>query len=541
MQPVAKLILKNGRFLTSRGFHAADALLIDRGMIRGFGSAGDFRLSGGRQARLIDLKGKVVLPGFTDAHAHLLTRGLLKQQADCGRAALCSLTDLIAFLRTHAAQNPRRQWLRAFGFNDANLAGGSSPTCHDLDEAVPDRPLILTRVCTHISILNSRAMQLLGLNRETADPPGGRFVRDADGELTGRVEETAQDLVLKSIPGWSQQELVTAVENGQQGLFRRGICAIHDPGTDQVAPKAYLDAYLMAAAEGRLKVRTYLMARPTEADKKDPDPWLENLHILKEQLSAEGRLHLGAVKFFMDGSIGARTAMLNKPYADPAGGCGPQLDTRGLGRMIAAVHRHGFQASIHAIGDRAVAAAIALIEKAMERCPRPDPRHRIEHSELCSAQDLTAMRRLGIVPVLQPVFLYLFGDHYRDALGDLRTHGMKPHRQMLDNGLKVALGSDWPVAAPDVGLGLQTAVCRRTITDKPIGADQAVTLTEAIQGYTGQAAHAAFMEQIAGSLEIGKFADMVVLEEDPYQVPAQRLAQVGIAMTIINGEVVYQH
>lgn len=521
------LLLTNGIIRTQDPtVPAAEAVAVERGKIVAVGANGDILARRRPGTRVIDLKGKTVLPGFIDAHQHQVYMGLSFQQVDATAGAVSSIGDIVQRVSLRAAGTPEGEWIEGRGYHDARLSEKRNPTRDDLDRASPDHPVFLTRVCGHIMSVNSRALQLAGITRDTPDPTGGTIDRDpVTGEPTGVLRETAMQLIRRVVPLPSPAMIKRAILDGAEHNLRYGITSVWEPSIEP----DQLEVYRTLDANGELPVRV-AMAHKKVLRSGEEVP-------LPERFTGEW-LSLVAVKLFQDGGFGGATAALTEPYANAP-------ETRGLlvwaqdelNARVRAIHEAGLRISIHAIGDAAIISVLDAIEYAVDGS-RENFRHRIEHCGLPIPPIPERMRRLNVIPVLQPPFLWNDGDVYMERVGERRSRWIYPIKTLLEAGLNVAGSTDAPVV-PDINplLGIKTAVTRKVKTGQIVTAEERVSVEEAIMLYTTRAAYACGEEHFKGSVAVGKVADMVILGEDPLRMKPDELPMIPVEMVIVGGRV----
>ncbi|MBS1240843.1 MAG: Amidohydrolase 3 [Gemmatimonadetes bacterium] len=498
-------------------------LAISGGRIAAVGSDADMLALAGPGTRKVNLGGRTVLPGFIDAHAHIWKIGhLLTTMADLRRTG--SLAEIAARVREAPARLRPDGWVLARGYNEARLAERRPPTREDLDAVVPDRPVVLTRTCGHIYACNSLALRLCGIGRETPDPPGGVIGRDASGEPTGLLHETAMGLVNARMPAPTADEYATMIGAALRHQLSHGITSTNDAG---VSP-SLLEVYRNLDASGRLPSRVNVMAlRRVEGTGIVPLP---EMHV-------SDRLRIDTVKFLADGGLSGATAALSVPYR--------HADTRGVLRfaddellsLSREAHEAGWRIATHAIGDVTIDQVLRTYE-ALGPGPK---RHRIEHLGLPTAGHLSRAARLGVIAVPQSIFLYELGRNFRAFLPDHLLAVAYPIRSMLDAGLTVALSSDAPVVEDDSPLrGIEAAVMRLDAEGHPIAADQGITIAEAIAAYTTGGAVASGDEDNRGCLTPGAWADLAVLSGNPLDTPAEALTDLVVEQTWVGGTLAYE-
>jgi predicted amidohydrolase YtcJ len=521
----ADLIVLNANIYTVSSGHA-QALAVRDGKILAVGSTDEIRKLAGPRTQIEDLGGKTVLPGFIDAHMHLVSVGLRESGYYLDLSQARSLEETLALVRARVQHTERDQWVLGRGWDESRWPEHRYITKADLDRIAPEHPVVLVRVCGHILCANSVALKKISVT-----PRAGEF-----DEPSGLLrEETAWAFLQQLQP--SDDQIREAIVAGVKLAHKLGVTAIHD-----IAKPAHIRTYMALHQAHQLKLRVRLNIE---------------VHYL-DQLIALGLrtgfgdelLKLGAIKFFADGSLGARNAALREPYqtSPPApplkgegslpspsrGGAGGGVSPLGklnyeqseLNRLVKRAHDHGFQVMIHAIGDRAIDAALEALSGAT-----PERRHRIEHAELLHSEQIARMRELGIIASMQPNFLQWSGPGglYEARLGPERDAHIDPHRKVLDAGVALAFGSDGMPFGPLYGI--------HWAVNAP-HPDQRVSVAEAIHAYTLGAAYAAFEERSMGSLEPGKFADFIVLSRDPFQAPTQ-INEIAIERTYLAGERVF--
>ncbi|GBD08564.1 N-substituted formamide deformylase [Candidatus Thermoflexus japonica] len=529
----ADFVVRNARIRTlSESLPFAEALAAWRGRILAVGREEEIAPLIGPGTRVLDADGGTVLPGFHDAHCHILLFGLSLVEVNLREAQ--TIAEVAAAVAAHVHRTPPGKWIRGGGYNENKLRERRHPTRHDLDPVSPQHPVWLSHISGHMGVANSQALAIAGITRETPDPPGGRIVRDADGEPTGLLLETAQELVKRVLPPYTLEDTKAALAAAGRRMAEEGITAAQDAWAGWIAPEEFR-AYQEAVAEGLLPQRVWLMVDVERLAVRDKRfDFAFGLHTG----FGSDRLRLGAIKIFIDGSLIGRTAALRRPYADPPDATGMLVKApQTLLELIRLAHAGGWQVAMHAIGDRAIEVALDAIEEVMG----PEAgrfRPRIEHCGVLMPDLLERIRRLQVVVVTQPRFLYELGDGFRIALGEERMRWTYPLASM--RGVPVALSSDRPVVDGAPMKGIQAAVVRRTQSGTPFVPEEAFTLEEALRAYTIGAAYAAFAEAELGTLEPGRWADLVVLGADPFETDPEALESIPIRATVVGGRVVYE-
>ena len=477
-------------------------------------------------ARRVDLRGRHVVPGFIDAHAHIWKIGhLLTSMLDLrGVASVEAIVASVAGIRT---RRPAGSWILGRGFNEATMAGGRAPTRLDLDRAAPDQPVVLTRTCGHIYAVNSVALQRAGIGRDTAPPVGGQIDRDERGEPTGLLHETAMGLVTRVLPPPSADDYEQMIVAALRHQLSRGITTSSDCG---VTPQL-LEVYRAIDAGGRLPARVHVMPLRRVDGVPTPVP-------LPDQHASE-RLRIDTVKFLADGGLSGATAALSVPYR--------HADTQGLLRfdrddllaLCRESHDAGWRIAIHAIGDVAIDQVLDVYERL-----GPHPKgwaHRLEHFGLPDARQLARAARLGAIAVPQTIFIHSLGRNFREYLPDGFLPRCYPVRAMLDAGVRVALSSDAPVVENDDPLmGMESAITRRDREGWAIAPEQAISRRQALAGYTTGGAVAMGLAGAIGTLTAGASADLAVLSDDLMGVAPDALSTIVVEQTWLAGELAYE-
>lgn len=485
----------------------------------------------GSETRVVNLRGNSLLPGFIDSHLHMLLYGTNQLGVDC-KNGVQSVDEMAARLAERARNTPEREWVRGWGYNDQKLAEGRHPTRRDLDEVSTEHPIIVVRTCNHISVANSAALELLGITRDTPDPEGGQISRGDDGEPTGVLKEMAHMFAFEA-SRYSSEDMMEALAIADRDFVRLGITSIHEAGgygPDQMR------AMYQAVAQGRVKVRIYAMVCSLNRSEE----------FVGKMVSAglvtgvgDERFRIGPAKIFTDGSSSGPTCATREPYTSNPNDSGIlYYSQEEIDGILGAAHQKGFQITAHAIGDRGVEMVISCIEKALRKHPRENHRHRIEHAGMVPPDLMERMGRMGIVPIPNPAFFYDFGEGYVKNYGR-RVEHMFPLADYAKEDIVAASGSDTPVTVPNPMRGIYCAVTRRTESGTPVGESQKTTLMHAIRSFTINGAYASFEEDRKGSIEVGKLADLVVLDGSIISVSPEGMLSMKPKLTMINGEIVF--
>lgn len=535
------------RIITARAIHTVDAgsttaaaMLLDRGRILAIGSRVDCEAAAGAAGLSpahVDLGEAVVVPGFVDAHAHPLMYGQMMTWVDCGPAKAASIPEIVALLKAAAAGLPDGRPVRGFGYEHRNLAEQRHPTRFELDEVATDREVYLMNASGHGGVVNSYTLEVNGVDRRTPNPAGGEFFRDADGELTGELSDAACN-ILTGIHGVKvghhgpnfhladePEEHLRQLDVATQRFLAGGVTAVGDA---QVSRREF-DMYLRLAEAGRLELRVsmYLLS-----------------HLLDDALQMGlvgqfGNAHLSfaGIKFYADGTLGGWTAYFPDGYVgDPCRTGQLYHEPAQYAELIRKAHAAGLQTATHAQSPAAIEMVVSAIEAALAERPDPDARHRIEHCGLPTPKQISRMANAGIRPVNQPQHYYNWGEGVEEAIG---TPGERfnPLGEFERAGVPMTISSDAPVAEPIPLEAIQTAVTRVTRRGHKLGSDDLrVSALAALRAHTYEGAVSLGREDDLGSLEVGKYADFVVLSDDPLAVAPERIADIRVLQTWVDGE-----
>jgi predicted amidohydrolase YtcJ len=478
--------------------------------------------------RRIDAQGATIVPGFQDAHGHVLGLGESLERLDLRETR--SLEELVARVRQEAASTPSGEWILGRGWDQNEWPGGAWPTAAALDAAAPDHPVALTRVDGHALVANSRALTAGGITAATADPPGGRIVRDTSGVPSGVLVDAAQALVLHHVPAPATDHLARRIEAADRRLSSLGITAVHDAG---VSPET-IAIYQRLAREGRLRTRLYVMlSGGATGDWFARGPLVDPTH----------RLTVRAVKLVADGALGSRGAALLQDYADDPGNGGLLLlDAERLYLRTREAAAAGFQVATHAIGDRANRLVLDVYERVRRDVPGSGAlRFRIEHAQVLTPADIQRFSALGVIASMQAVHGPSDLPWAGARLGPERVRGAYAWRSVLDGGAVLANGSDFPVEPADPLLGFYASITRQDARGQPPGGwspEQRLTREEALRSFTLSAAYAAHAERELGSIEVGKMADLVMLSADIMSIAPAAILETTVLQTILAGETV---
>lgn len=542
------------RFLADQVFYNGNVITLDPSFPRATSVAiksdrilfvgDDSLVDAAPPSKRFDLQGRALLPGFYDAHNHMMKFGLTLGHLDVGTPDIKCVADILKAVAGRAQTTSNGAWILGRNYDENKLVEKRPPSRQELDAVAPENPVLLQQNSGHMSVVNSVALRLSGVKAETSDPPGGRIVRDLAGEPTGLLQEGAQRLVVAESGPRSVGEMVEALRLASDVYLSEGITSSAEAGAGLFSP-LQLKAFMQARREGKLNVRIYLMVSAAIL-RKIPGALDEPVHFGLDQGLHTGFgdewLRVGPMKIFADGSLIGRTCAMEAPYENEPGNRGFfTTDPPALREAILDAHQSGWQVAVHAIGDRAIGTVLDIYEEALRTSPRPDCRHRIEHCGVVTPEIIARMAALGVIPVPQQAFISELGDGFRRVLGEARTGLCYPMRSFLDAGLPMPGSSDRPVVPGAPLLGIHDSVNQVTSSGRPYQPNEALTPEEALRCYTLGSAYASFEEGIKGSIEPGKLADFVILSDDPTRVDKTQIKHIRVLATIVGGEVKYKN
>jgi predicted amidohydrolase YtcJ len=478
-------------------------------------------------AAFVDGKNKVMLPGLIDSHGHVMGLGQTLLQVDLRESE--SALDAAKMVQSYAKSQQGLAWITGRGWNQVLWPGKTYPTASVLDEYVNNKPVMLSRVDGHASWVNSKALEIAGITKDTLDPPGGKIVRDKQGNPTGILIDNAESLLLKHLPKTSEATLTAQLNAAAKQLLSEGITSVHDAGIDKVV----YNYYKKRVAEHSLPVRIYPMIAATSPVLKQ---LLETGHVQDQY----DWLSIRSVKAYGDGALGSRGAALLKPYSDAPDNKG-LLVTRetDLKPLFDLVLGNGFQLNFHAIGDRANRLALDQFADSFNRIGGKSLRNRVEHAQVINVDDIPRFKTLNIIPAMQPTHATSDMNMAKDRVGANRLKGAYAWQTFLKQGSPVAFGSDFPVELSNPFFGLHAAVTRQNRNNSPDNGwipSEAVTVKQAFRGFTLDAAYAAHQEKILGGLTAGKWADFILIDQDIFTISPQDIWKTQVLETWIAGE-----
>lgn len=488
---------------------------------------------------VVDLKGQVVLPGLIDAHLHIVGTGALKLELNLVGKSKQEILNLVS--NAYRTVKPN-EWITGRGWiNDEWADDPSFPSREELDAVAPDAPVYLKRGCGHGAWVNSKAFSVVGITDDTPSPVGGEIMKKPDGTLLGIVTDQAQDPFNKAIPPYTEEQLQQIALLAQKGFFEQGITSVQDAGSFDHWVDAWEKLYQRKELKMRMYVSLRIVGRPSYEE------LLEGSKRYFEhgmRIGAyDNRLTYRAYKISGDGSLGSRSAWMLEDYSDAPGnrGCGKWTDEE-LYNILYPAHRAGFQIWYHGIGDAACRQALNCFERLQSEWPRPDCRHRIEHSQCLASDDLHRYKDLGVIPTHQTVFLRTDKRVAEARWEKSRMKGAYAWRTLIDRGNILPNGSDSPVESFNPFLGMYCAIARKDEKGQPEDGwypEERMTREEALRSYTTWAAYGAFEEHLKGSIEVGKLADFIIIDRDIMLCPEDAIKDTCVLQTVVGGETVY--
>ncbi len=536
------LIVHNARVLTMGETETADAFAVDRdGRLAAVGSESEVQNLRAAGVKTLDLNGKTVIPGFFDPHLHFGWLGDNLGHVDVSADKVKTKVDILRLLKARLAERPTSEIVQGIGYDQNRLPDGLHLTRQELDTVSAEIPVRVIHTSGHAAVVNTLSLQKLGYwNGE--DPTGGEIVRDERGEPTGVLLETASwERLDRLSPPPTAPEFIDALERASEYLLARGITSASDANTSA----GQIGAYAQASAQKKLKVRTNLMVSWSEIMRgltgrgSVPSP---NSLQPTEPGATWHEIHVGQAKLFSDGALTTRTAWLSQPFAGTSDSFGiPIHETEELEDFILEAHLAGWQIAAHAIGDKAIDTVLHAYAEAQKQKPRFRPGHRIEHAMLLDTELIARLRRQLVWSIGQPEFISRLGDAYLTALGEERANRLSPYATLENENVAQAFSSDCPVVPGAPLDGLRAALLRKTPSGHILNKSERVSIETALYNYTASPAFATHTDRDRGTLETGKFADFVILSENPLEVPPDEFERVRVEATFVGGEQKYEN
>ena len=537
-------VYRNGTILTmDSGGSQAQALAVRGETILAVGSDAEIMALADPHTVVTDLRGRTMLPGFIDGHSHFVSAGLMAAtQLDLSspRVGVKNIAEIKGLIRAKAAETPKGEWILGFGYDDTGLEDKRHPLASDIDEVAPEHPVLLRHVSGHLSACNGLALAKANYTKDTPDPVGGVIRRDEHGNPNGVLEEPpAREPVFRHIPAPTEADWMEGIKAACAAYTAKGVTTAQDGFTATGDWGALKRAHEL----GLLRNRVQILPGVSRMDINT-----FNTHVSGTQLTADGKISLGAAKLLADGSLQCYTGYLSNPYHKviydlpdgPMWRGYPMEPEQQFIEKVVGLHRQGWQLAIHGNGDDAIQMILNAYEEAQKRYPRADARHIIIHCQTVREDQLDRIKRLGVVPSFFVVHTYFWGDrHYEMFLGQDRAERISPLRSALKRGIPFSNHNDTFVTPIDPLLSVWSAVNRRTSGGRILGGDQTIPVMDALRSVTSWAAYQACEERIKGSLEPGKLADFVILEANPLTVAKETIKDIRISATIVGDEVVY--
>jgi predicted amidohydrolase YtcJ len=532
-KPAADLIVTNAKIWTVDKAHpTAQAVAILGDRIVAVGSNADVNVWRGHDTKVIDAGGKLLLPGFNDAHVHFVSGGLQLESVQLNDAT--SKQEFVRRIAAQAKKTPKGEWIQGGDWDETKWSPLSLPTKELIDPVTPDNPVFVSRYDGHSALANSAALRLAGITSQTPDPPGGVIVRDAQGNPTGDLKDAATDIVFKVIPPLSHEQRLRGVRRALEYAASLGVTSVQNMDPDY----ADIAAYAELLQNGELTTRIYAAPLIDQVD--------DQVKIGIRHAFGGPFLRLGAVKAFADGSLGSRTAYFFEPFSDEPGNhglLGEEMQPLSLmrDRMMKA-DAAGLQICTHAIGDQAISIILDLYADIVKAHGQMDRRLRIEHAQHMAAKDFDRFAQLNVIASVQPYHAIDDGRWAEGYIGHDRASRTYAFRTFLNHGVHLAFGTDWDVAPLNPLSTIYAAVTRATLDGKnPNGwfSEQKLTVAEAVEAYTMGSAYAEFQENVKGSITPGKLADMVVLSDDIFSIDPAKIRDVKVLKTVVGGKIVW--
>ncbi|MBX2963095.1 MAG: amidohydrolase [Cyclobacteriaceae bacterium] len=524
--PKADRVILNASIWTGdQSNPSAEAMAIAEDSILAVGSNVEIEKYKGPSTEVIDLNGAFVTPGFIDCHVHFLTGGFNLSGVQLRDAK--TKEEFISRIKAFAETIPTGTWILGGDWDHENW-DGELPTRQWIDAVTPDHPVWITRLDGHMSLANTAALKVAGVDRSVKDVEGGTIVRDAKGNLTGIFKDNASNIIDRHVPDPSPEQVDDALQAAMKYVASFGVTSVHHMA-------GYIDALERARKNNNMITRIYAMYPISQ--------W----QTLDEKIKQEGRgdkwLKIGGLKGFVDGSLGSHTAAFFEPFTDAPGDTGLWVNTPDqLYTWICAADKAGLQLMVHAIGDRAINTLLNIYERVEQENGSKDRRFRIEHAQHIAPQDIPRFASLNVIPSMQPYHAIDDGRWAEKVIGPERIKTTYAFKSLFDAGATVAFGSDWFVAPPTPLEGIYAAVTRRTLDDKnPDGwvPEQKIMVEQALIAYTRNAAYASFDESIKGTLSSGKLADFVVLDNNLFTTAPEEIRNVSVLQTWVGGKQVF--
>lgn len=532
----ADMILINGKVITvDPDDKIVEAVAVKDGKILYIGSTEEVKKLANEKTKVIDLKGKTMMPGIIDSHTHPsgIATGFL--QINCRVPPVRNIQDIKDLVAAKAKELGPGKWLQGVNYNDSKLEERRQINRWELDEAAPENPVFIKSDTGHQAVVNSLALEIAGITKDSPDPAGGEYDRDDNGIPTGLLYEMATGVVGQHIPPYTLEEVKESYRKVIDVLSAWGVTSTHNASSRKIG----IRAYKQLLDEGVKKVRMSLMMSVNSETPGDVVNSLEMLGI--ESGFGDEWLQVMSTKIMGDGSGAGGTASVYIPQHRGPRGLGIMMtDETEIERLVMKSHNAGLRVSIHSIGDRGIDVALDCIEKAQKLNPKEDMRHRIEHNSCCTPKQLERIKKLGVVPSSSIGYMYGLGDQYAENFGPERSRWLHPHKTMKEMGIIAGGNSDCPVTYYSPFVQIYAAVTRKSSSGRIVGPEEAVSVMDAIRIYTYNGAYLSKDEDKLGTLELGKLADMIILDQDILTIDQEKIKDIQVLKTIVDGKIVYE-
>lgn len=533
----------NGNILTMNDeIKSVECVIVENDKIAFCGNYEDGNKLIDENTEKIDLNGKTLLPGFNDSHMHLLNYSL--SQLKVNLFEIDSITTMKDRLKSFVNSEEMRvfgEWVVGYGWNHVYFKEGRLPSKEDIDKVISDRPVFLSRACGHICVVNSKALELSGINKDTKDPDGGRIDKDPEtGEPTGILRENALYLPYERIPKSNDiDKIKELIATGIENANKAGLTSIQTDDFSHIdSYENVIKAYLQLKEEGRLNARINLQMLL-----KDLDMLRSFLKLNIKTGDGDESLRFGPLKVLADGSLGSRTAAMEEPYSDDQNTDGVLIyGDEEIYKILETAHKSGLQLAVHAIGDRCMNQILDAYKSINENYPKDDPRFRIIHAQIASKEIFEKFLELKAIADIQPVFMKTDMYMAEDRVGESRMKTSYAWKTMMEMGIHIAGGSDCPIEPFDPILGVYSAVTRKDLKGNPEEGwypEESLSLYDALKLFTTNSAYSTFEEDIKGKIKVGMLADLVILSDNITEIPNENIKDLEIDMTIVGGKIVY--
>lgn len=529
------LMFINGKIITvTLKNQIVEAVAIKGNKFLATGSTQNILKLKGKKTKIIDLEGNTAMPGIIDSHTHPGNIGARFLEIDCRAPPIKSILEILKKIEDKALELGLGRWIKGVAFNDSKLEERRHITRWELDNAAPNNPVFIVSDTGHQAIVNSKAMEIAGITKDSLDPPGGELERDDAGIPTGLLYENAMGLVRDHIPEYTVDELAANYGKIVNHLTQWGITSTHNASSRMNDIRAY--KHLLESGTRQLRMNLMM-----SVNKDKPGDILDALVLAGiESGFGDEWLKVMTVKIMGDGSGAGGTCSVYEPQY--RGTCSFGLwmtEPEVVEKLVIKAHNAGLRVSIHSIGDRGIDMALDCIEKAQMLNPIPNMRHRIEHNSLCTPKQLKRIKKLGVMPSSSIGYMYGLGDQYAENFGSERSRWLHPHKTMKEMGIIAGGNSDCPVTYYSPFVQIYAAVTRKTSSGQVVGLEESISVIDAIRVYTWNGAYLSKDEDKLGSIEPGKLADMIVIDNDILGIPHENIKDIKVCQTIVNGKIVY--